>query len=440
MKKDARLHESARVARFRKIVHHGVDKPARLRRVAIAPHPATFPPVNPGSPSRPHLTAALLALLIASVPVVCGLIWAQRLERRHVHDLIADFSDPKLHGVALQKQAFAQDDLLVLYGSSELVKQVPNTAGEFFEDYPTGFRVFPVGKQGTTALAVLQKLAAVGSDLRGRKVAISLSPSSYFAEEVDPGYYAGNFSALQATELALSTELSRPLKGASARRMLEYPKTYDDNWLLETVLRLLASDTFLDRVLYAALLPLAQLQRGIGRVQDHLETGGHIAELRSEPSRTKHPRVLNWKEIFKRADVIAKVMKAKARKVPAIAKRPKGSRDKLFLQNLARADEWTDFELVLRTLDELGAKPLILSMPVHATDLEALGVSQEARSAYEERLRAVTAAHGAPLVYFKANEDDPDFFFDNLDHLGAKGWIYYNKMLDDFFHGRLTNL
>lgn len=440
MKNHPRLLESRAAARAKKSASPKVDKPVWSRRIAIAPRPPTFPPVNSGSPSRPHLTAALLALLFASVPLVGGLIWAQRLERRHVHDLIADFSDPKLHGVALQKQAFAQDDLLVLYGSSELVKQVPNTAGEFFEDYPTGFRVFPVGKQGTTALAVLQKLAAVGTDLRGRKVAISLSPSSYFAEEVDPGYYAGNFSTLQATELALSTELSRPLKAASARRMLEYPKTYEDNWLLETLLRRLAGDTPGDRVLYTALVPLAQLQRGIGRVQDHFETAGHIADLRSEPARTKRPRVLNWKDIFRRAEVIAKAMKAKARKVPAIAKRPKGSRDKLFLQNLARADEWTDFELVLRTLDELGARPLILSMPVHASDLEALGVSKEARSAYEERLRALTAEHDAPLVYFKANEDDPDFFFDNLDHLGAKGWIYYNKMLDDFFHGRLTNL
>jgi D-alanine transfer protein len=372
--------------------------------------------------------------------LVLGLVWARHLERRHVHDLIADFSDPKLHGVALQKQAFAQDDLLVLYGSSELVKKVPNTASEFFEEYPTGFRVFPVGKAGTTALAVLQKLAAVGKDLRGRKVAISLSPSSYFAEEVDPGYYAGNFSTLQATELALNNSLSRELRRDAARRMLEYPKTLEDNWLLHTVLQQLAGDTALDRALYTALLPLAQLQRWIGRVQDHFETAGHIDDLREEPEPARRLRVLNWKEIFKRADELAKVMKANQRKPPVVAKRPKGSRDKLFLQTLARADEWTDFELVLRALDELGAQPLILSMPVHADDLEISGVSQAARRAYEERLRTVTAAHGAPLVYFRKNEDDPNFFSDNLDHLGAKGWVYYNKMLDDFFHGRLTNL
>ncbi len=401
----------------------------------------TFAPVSSDAPpGRPHLIAALLALLIAALPLAVGLWWAQRLERRHVHDLITDFSDPKLHGVALQKQAFEQDDLLVLYGSSELVQQVPNTAGEFFEEFPTGFRVFPVGKAGTTALAVLQKLAAVGEDLRGRKVAISLSPSSYFAEEVDPGYYAGNFSTLQATELALSGSLTRELRRDAARRMLEYPKTVDDDWLLRSVLLRLAGDTAWDRVLYTALLPLGQLHRGIGRAQDHFATAGHLSDLHDEPERVRRRQVLNWKEIFKRADELSRRMKATARKQPVLAKRPKGSRDKQFLQTLARADEWTDLELMLRALDELGAQPLILSMPVHARDLETTGVSQSARSAYESRLRKITTEHGAPLVYFRQNEDDPDFFSDNLDHLGAKGWAFYNKMLDDFFHGRLTNL
>ncbi len=393
----------------------------------------SYPP-----PGHPHLAAALWALLIAAIPLAAGLWRAQRLERRHVHDLSADFSDPKLHGVALQTQAFAQDDLLVLYGSSELIQKVPNTAGEFFEQFPTGFRVFPVGKAGTTALAVLQKLAAVGEDLRGRKVAISLSPSSYFAEEVDPGYYAGNFSALHATELALSDALSRGLKRDAARRMLEYPKTLADDWLLRTLLERLASDTPFDRALSTALQPLGQLQRGIGRVQDHFATAGHLDERHAEPERVKRRRVLNWKEIFKRADEIARRMKASARKSPVLAKRPKGSRDKQFLQTLARADEWTDLELMLRALDELGAQPLILSMPVHARDLETTGVSESARSAYEARLRTVTAEHGAPLVYFRQSENDPDFFSDNLDHLGAKGWAYYNQKLDDFFHGRLS--
>ncbi len=394
------------------------------------------------SPRRPHLLAALCAIALAGIALAVGLARAWRLERQFVHALATDFSSAKLQGVALQKEAFARDDLLLLYGSSELVKEVPNKASDFFLDYPTGFRVFPIGKPGTTALAVLQKLVAVGNDLHGRKLAISLSPSSFFAEEVDPGYYAGNFSDLQANELAFSAAISPSLKGDAARRMIEYPKTLEDNWLLHSALRRLAGDTLIDRILYTALFPFGALQVWIGRAQDHFEAAGRIEEIRAPLSAEKHPRKLDWGATFKRAGVVARTMKARAKKTaaPLLAKRPRGSRDKAFLASMAKADEWTDFELVLRALRELGAVPLILSMPVHGRDLENFGVSKSARGAYEDRLRALTGRYHVPLVYFKQNEEDPNFFSDNLDHLGPRGWIYYNQKLDDFFHGRLTNL
>ena len=41
------------------------------------------------------------------------------------------------------------------------------------------------------------------------------------------------------------------------------------------------------------------------------------------------------------------------------------------------------------------------------------------------------------LVYFKDHESDPVFFVDQFDHIGSKGWWYYNKAIDDFFHDRL---
>ena len=71
---------------------------------------------------RPHLLASLLALLITSAALTFGYDWCRNVERQHVADLTSDLSDPKLHGVAIQREAFKRDDLLMLYGSSELVK------------------------------------------------------------------------------------------------------------------------------------------------------------------------------------------------------------------------------------------------------------------------------------------------------------------------------
>ncbi len=389
---------------------------------------------------RPHISASLIAIAIACATLVLGYRWCRDVEQRHVADLAADLSDPKLQGVAIQREAFAQPDLLVLYGSSELVKGVPAMATEFFQDYPTGFRAFPVGKEGTSSLAILQKVAAVGADLHGRKVALSLSPSFFFEEQLDPTWYSGNFSALQAGELVFSGELSFDLKRSVARRMLAYPETLDDHWLLEATLHRLARGTALDHALYYAALPLGRLQNMAARLQDHFSAALHITGLAPAPDQPRKARALNWDDHLRKADSISRQLAAKAKAAPKLTQRARGSRDEQFLTRLKKATEWTDFELALRVLRELGAEPLLLSMPMHARDLETVGVSRKARESFPLRLDQLADRYGAPLVYFGAHEEDPLFFSDHLDHLSPRGWVYYNETLDDFFHGRNVSL
>jgi D-alanine transfer protein len=395
----------------------------------------------PSESPRPHLLASLIALAIASASVAAAVIWCKRVEQRHVHVLTSDLSDPKLQGVAIQREAFEQADLLVLYGSSELIKQVPSMGAEFFQEYPTGFRVFPVGKEGTSALAIAQKLAAVGEDLRGKKVALSISPSFFFEEQLNPEFYEGNFSALQAGELIFTSELSFDLKRDAARRMLAYPDTLQEHWLLEATLCRLARGTALDHALYYAALPLGLIQNGVGRLQDHFQAALHIEELPlPEDAPARKARPLNWDENLRKADALARDLAAKSKGAPKLTRQPTGSRDAQFLSRLKQATEWTDFQLALRTLEELGAKPLLLSMPVHASDLETVGVSRKAREAFPERLQQMADRYGATLVYFQEHEEDPLFFADHLDHLSPRGWAYYNETLDDFFHGRSPQL
>ncbi len=374
--------------------------------------------------------------------IAAGLIWCHDLEARYIHALAPEFTDEKLQGAALQKEAFAQPDLLVLYGSSELVKEMPNNATQFFADYPTGFRVFPVGKPGTASLSVLQKVAAVGADIRGRKVAYSISPGWFFSEVFEPSYYEGNFSEFQALELAFSDDLSTGLKRDIARRMLAYPKTIDDSWLLRFALERLAGDTAVDHALYAAILPLGATAQFIGRTQDHFESALHILDedekLNPEPKRGL--RVLNWNEVLKRAAQFANHTAVQA-KQNEVARRKNGkSRANGFLHALAHSQEWTDIELLLRTFDELGAKPLLLTMPVEDIRLEVYGLAPSARTALLNRLDSLADRYDFPLLDFRDHEDDRTFTIDFEDHLSGEGWLYYNKALDDFFHGRISSL
>ena len=111
----------------------------------------------------------------------------------------------------------------------------------------------------------------MGSDLRGKKVVISISPTWFFHEDVPVTYYDGNFSLLQAGELIYSRHLSFDLKRDVARRMLEYPKTLEKSALLAFTLRQLASDSPMNRLMYYGTVPLGLLENGVLRIQDHFE-------------------------------------------------------------------------------------------------------------------------------------------------------------------------
>lgn len=404
------------------------------------PTPAAPLPV---SHPRTNLAAAGIALVLAGCAVAAGIAYSRHLQERYIHALAPEFTAPKLQGAALQKEAFAQPDLLVLYGSSELVRDVPNNASQFFQEYPTGFRVFPVGKPGTTSLAVLQKAAAVGRSMRGRKVAFSISPGWFFTESFDPKYYEGNFSELQATEFAFSSSLSRELKRDAARRMLTYPKTLDDRPVLEFALDQLAGDRPWNRALYAAAWPLGKLHCAVARMQDHAETAVHILE---EDERLGAPakraaRAMNWGDVLKRAArfVNAAAVQTKRNEVKR-RNIPRASRDTTFLRTIAAAQEWTDVELLMRTFQELGAQPLLLTMPVEDVRLEVYGVSPAARDAYVQRLGALAQEYRFPIADFREHTKNAGFMVDFLDHLSGEGWLYYNKALDDFFHNRLPAL
>lgn len=370
--------------------------------------------------------------------------YAERLEGRYIHALASEFTDAKLQGIALQKQAFAQPDLLVLYGSSELVKPMPNNATEFFEDAPTGFRVFPVGKPGATSLTVLQRVASVGKGVEGKKIAFSISPGWFFTEIFDPKYYEGNFSEMQGSEVAFSSDLSHGLKCDIAKRMLDFPNTLENRDLLNFALHRLAEDSWWDRFQYALAWPMGKLANAIARGQDHVEVASHILDeeekLSDRPRRLRH---VVWRDVLKTATRFANKAATQNKQKQAALQRsklPRASRDKVFMQTIAKAREWTDVELLMRTMKELKADPLLLSMPVEDIRLEVYGVSPEARSAYEQQLAALAQKYNFPLLDFHEYQNDPNFMVDFLDHLSGTGWLYYNKALDDFFHGRVSTL
>src|SRR5260370_1562925 len=116
-------------------------------------------------PSAPHLSSALIACALP-IAILCGCrLLAIHLEEKTIHATAPRDFSIKNQGLAFQRAAARAPDILLLYGNSELIEPGANKASDFFSSAPSGFQVCPVGKPGATALIILQKVGALGSEL-----------------------------------------------------------------------------------------------------------------------------------------------------------------------------------------------------------------------------------------------------------------------------------
>ena len=375
----------------------------------------------------PHLSSALIACALTAAILCSGSLLAIYLEERTIHSTAPRDFFIKNQGLAFERAAARTPDILLLYGSSELIDPIPNRASDFFRKEPTGFEVCPVGKAGTTSLIILQKLGALGSDLHGRKVAVSLSASSFLTPAERPEFYAGNFSLPAACGTLFGSALDLNLKAEIAKRMLQFPATLGKNGLLRLAADCLASDRPLDRITLMAIWPLGKLQTVILDLQDHFEALVYILGRGKPPPNWLRSLSSHRTQGLKtRSGESWETWTAESFDVIHPA------RDAEFRARVAVAGEWTDLELLFRTLTELKARPLILSTPIDA--YAARGISRSAREIYYNRMRELAARYHFPLVEFEEHDADPNFLIAHREHPTPQGWKYYDRVLDRFFH------
>jgi D-alanine transfer protein len=382
----------------------------------------------------PYLFSGLIASgLVAAVLFGAGMV-AVHLEHATILSTAPELFAIKNQGLAFQRAAARAPNVLPFYGSSELTAlQVPEKANVFFRTAPTGFQVSPVGAGGMPPLIVLEKVGALGSVLRGKKLAISLSPGL----TAHPGRkaYEGNFSLMAASELVFGTALDFKLKRLIASHMLECPGTLEKSPLLRFALRRLASHRWPDHVVFCALLPIGKVQNAVLALQDHFAALAHILH-KFKPAPPQHAEIIDWQELIAKVGVLKTTDEDKTKTPSSLEDQiPPGGRDEAFRTRMDEGQGWIEFELLLRTLASVHARPLLLSMPIAGQFYDQAGISRSARQSYYKRLRALAQQYHFALVEFRGHDEDAAFLYRHQSHLTAKGWIYYDRALDDFFHG-----
>ena len=400
-----------------------------------------------------HVLAAVLAAGLLGGGLASASWYVRWLESRSIHTLAPMMFALKNQGTELQAEAFRQPDLLVVYGSSELEQPNRYHASNLFRDYPTGFTVFPVGRGSTTSLVILQDLAAVGSELHGKKVVISVSPPWFQLHDRTPDFYAANHSALHLSALVFSTDLSFETKQAAVQQLLQSPTLFSADPLVDFSAHRLAESDPLSHAQYLATLPLGKLKHAVMEVQDRWATytflqAGHTSK---QSAATAPVSDLHWPSVMKTAQAEQQSQASNnefgfdngawtTKYAKLVAERHGQFNDSWFVDNLQHTAEFTDLDLLLRGLSEMGAETLLLSQPLPGAYYDYVGVSATARRQYYARLRDLAAAYDVAVVDFADHDDDRYFVTDPNSHLSRKGWTYYDRALDAFYHGTLGEL
>src|SRR5262249_8536657 len=153
--------------------------------------------------------------------------------------------------------------------------------------------------------------------------------------------------------------------------------------LLRFAVQRLASGSVLDRILYTAAIPLARLENAVLRMQDHFETVSYLRACGPVPQPFHiHEHPLDWRQVFSEADRKTYTSADADPKPEKAFHEIESGGDVAFVDIVAKAHEWSHLDLLLRTLSQLGAKPLLLSPPLNGQYLDRIGIAPQAREGF----------------------------------------------------------
>jgi poly-D-alanine transfer protein DltD len=367
----------------------------------------------------------------------------------------------------LERAALADPNALFLFGRSELwTGGKTEPANLFFQSEPTGFWVNEIGQKGTDSLFFLETAAALGGELKGHKVAISLSLNSfYITDQTRTEHYAGNFSPRIAGMVAFDTTISWQQRQYLAQRMLNYPSTLRDFGMLRVALVDLADDSPINRLSYALIYPLGRIQL----VASQLNESRLLLDYASTRDLSRHrlrtePRFIDWQHVLttttdeqRRAaandpfgadpsqyDLDSpdreRLLTARTRYYQGLNNRDTNSPNdaRSFALSVQASVERTDIQHEIAVLQEIGAIPMVISRPEDGvvSDYSVSPTSSRAmREGYYDLIVSDLAHANITFVSYAEHDEDPFFLLAASDHFGRRGWLFVDRALDLFWHG-----
>lgn len=343
-------------------------------------------------------------------------------------------------GSLLQAKALAAPDVLPFYGSSELGTGFEFNPTNVFSHRQAGFTPFIIGRGSVQSLVNILNLAGP-VNLQGRKMVFTFSPD-WFTERkgLASERLAMNSSPLHIYQVMLNPDLPMELKREIAQRILEIPEIIKDDPFLQDYLQAYITPGLWPKMKVLADWPQAETECAALEIQDAINVRYVVNEVKSQetvPVFQKSKQVgsyENWDTLLKQSEQRGKALITNKLNIldtiyPKYTDpRTRESWSKL---KLYPSKEYDDFDLMLKVLQQKGAKPLFVLIPANGRWADYAGFAPQERKDYYQRIRSLIQKKGFSVADFSSKEYEPYFMQDTW-HLGLKGWAEVDKAIEQY--------
>jgi len=345
-----------------------------------------------------------------------------------------------LQGSIVQRKAISTEEILPIFGSSEFSSGYNFNGSKIFYGKPTGFTPFKIGRGNYQCLTHTINIAGQG-DLNNKKVAIILLIDWFSPGGLSSSGLEQNFSPLQVYQVIFNSSLPEQLKLSIVSRVLQFPQVLKGYPILSSYLKAYEHPGWNKFLSKLTLWPIARIDFASLQLQDALKTIKfikkldpiHIAKNSTAPSSQGS---LQWEKLKEEANEQGKA--AITNKYGILDTRLSEwikNKDSINSVGLNKSAEYQDLEILLRTLQAKGAKPLFIISPANGPWYDFIGFSVSERQQHYQRLREIIGQYGFDIADLSPHEYEPYFMQDPW-HFGWKGWVDVDEILDNFYHGK----
>ncbi|HAC2113425.1 TPA_asm: D-alanyl-lipoteichoic acid biosynthesis protein DltD [Listeria monocytogenes] len=344
-----------------------------------------------------------------------------------------------IQGLDIQKKALQEGNYLPIYGSSELSRVDPFHPSVVSKKYNQGYTPFLLGRPGTQSLSHFLDVNALGDDLKGKKVAVVLSPQWFQPKGVSDPSFGANFSPLHAYKFALEDTKNTPERRYAAKRLLSFQVVQSDSTLKKLLENIVAKGP--KKPHDPKLLNITgNIELKILERKDDLESKYIIDSKQDRVNKglKELPETLDYQKL----DELAKETGERStgnnpfqvkehyyqKKIKPIEGKLKNSRKDL---RYDQSPEFADLQLLMDAFKKAGADVIFINPPINGKWIDYIGMDKQGLDDYYAKTKEQIESQG--FRYYSLEEYQNDaFFLEDPIHLSWRGWVKIDQVLADF--------